>query len=162
MRTTNISTRGEKNRNSLISNNWYAGKWNAHHISFYSQFTSYIAMYESMAYRIAPAMYERERKKRACDTDLMNISTNSQRMCADVHDVRAYGNLERVKQTYANLSRHYDIRHPGTIHFFQTLLKLLLCLFISKMFHYFWRIFNPFWILNYFYGLGKQESRNFS
>lgn len=30
-----------KKKTILISNNWYAGKWNEHHISFYSHFTSH-------------------------------------------------------------------------------------------------------------------------
>lgn len=34
--TENIHTK----KPTVISNNWYAGKWNAHHISFYNHFTS--------------------------------------------------------------------------------------------------------------------------
>lgn len=43
--------------------------------------------------------YTRSKNSRASSTDLMNI-----------HTIRAYGNFERVKQTYANLSANRDGR----------------------------------------------------
>lgn len=39
--TESCSQKEERKKTILISNNWYAGKWNAHHISFYSHFTSH-------------------------------------------------------------------------------------------------------------------------